>query len=72
MSANNYILITEVIDHPKYLLSDECIECAPCSEPFTNALTLECAIYKAHQYMEEEIVEYGIRFSLLRSGIVKK
>ena len=66
MSANNILRIREYDHDPQYRLSDECIEVPPEKDSyFASANTLEEAIHIANDYMQEEIVEYGLSIHLL-------
>lgn len=66
MSANNRVLIKEYKEKPKFRLSDECVECEPHLNSFAVADTIEEAIEIANEYMQEEIVEYGMSINLIK------
>ena len=68
MSANNYLLIKENKEHPKYEVWHGDADCGiDFSEdrPLDTYDTLEEAVKFANLYENEEVVEYGIHFDLL-------
>ncbi len=68
MSANNYLLIKENKEHPKYQVymgdMDTGIDFVE-DRPLDTYDTLEEAVKFATLYEGEEMVEYGIHFALL-------
>lgn len=63
MSANNFLKISK--DPIEGFIIQDCdADTGECMRPFDSSEDLQDAIKKANKYMEDEIVEYGLRFSL--------
>ena len=67
MSADNYVLIKQYKDDPKFRVSDQCASCDIDEDTyFASSHTLEEAVHIANKYQEEEFVEYGITIDLIK------
>lgn len=66
MSANNIVVVRQYSESPFYRVSDQCVECEFDENHFDFADTLEDAVRIAQKYTQEELVEYGITFQLLK------
>jgi hypothetical protein len=64
MSANNYLLITGKKPLGYYEITEMDADTGEVIFTVGNADTLEEVVKKASEYMKEELVEYGIHFSI--------